>query len=96
MQYVGHVTYELIYENEDTFETTQQFSSADQLFHLTSFAHLMNVQEMYSVEEVRLKEVYIQGLSYEITRDILDRMDATSAPLSDFNIQGKGDVAYGT
>lgn len=92
--YSGHVIYDLFYESGDTFSTSEKFTDTNGLFHLTSFTYLINMQELYKVEEVRIAEVYIQGLSMENTNEIVQRMHDMDSPLSDFKLYGE-DRLYG-
>jgi hypothetical protein len=89
MNHVGHILYDLLYERGETFSHADRFNTTESLFHFTSFQYLANLQEMYKVEEVRIAEVYIQGLTWEQTQEILGRMNEVDSPLSDFRLYGE-------
>lgn len=84
--YTGHVIYDLVHDNGETFSTSERFESADRLFHYSSFTYLNNMQQKYLVEEVRIAEIYIQGLSLEETEEIMKTMYEQDTPLGDFGL----------
>lgn len=93
-EYVGHVTYDLIYANEEQLSSTQIFHNFDDLFHRVSFTHLRNMQIAYEINEVRIADVYIQGLPANETQSILERIH--EAELDELQLQTyAGQVNHG-
>jgi hypothetical protein len=78
--------YDLVHENGEEFSSSKTFSNFDELFHHISFIHLQNMQVAYGVDEVRIAEVFIQGLSSEETSATINHLNNIDQPLLDFGL----------